>query len=150
MTCPHPPFRYIFVFNASTAYTSRVHNLYLQSGFQTRIFHHFYQTHIMDHHCLLHKAPKSEEYIFSVNHKPLTLKANKGLVPYSLRLSNQIAVNLRNPIFELAQNRGHIFWVLEGALYSVRKQKTENFWRCPVTKPYNLSKKLFMGIFSEI
>ena len=60
----------------------------------------------------------------------------KGLVPYSLRLSNRLAVDLRNPIFELAQNRGQIFGVLEGALYAheirfAKTQKLEIFFYGP-------------------
>ena len=60
----------------------------------------------------------------------------KGLAGYFLRLAKPLPVDLRNPIFELAQNQGQIFGVLEGALYAhevrfAKTQKLEIFFYCP-------------------
>ena len=51
----------------------------------------------------------------------------KGLAGYFLWSAKPLPVDLRNPIFELAQNRGQIFGVLEGALYAheIRFAKTQ-------------------------
>ena len=60
----------------------------------------------------------------------------KGLAGYFLRSAKPLPVNLRNPIFELAQIRGQIFGVLKGALYAheirfAKTQKLEIFFYGP-------------------
>ena len=53
---------------------------------------------------LLHIANTSRE----------PFEAVKGLVNYLARSPKNLPVDLKNPIFELAQNRGQIFGVLKG------------------------------------
>ena len=60
----------------------------------------------------------------------------KGLAGYLLMSQKRLPVDLRNPIFELAQNRGQIFGVLESALYAhkirfAKTQKMEIFFYGP-------------------
>ena len=45
----------------------------------------------------------------------IKISTPKGLWGYLARLAKWLPVDLRNPIFELAQNRRQIFGVLEGA-----------------------------------